>query len=660
MRRNRHARNYHRSIDEGENYITLDSIKKALEQEAMNASKQNLDSTNTQLNPNADSNNLQNPNLNADSNKTQNLDSINGVGDFPNIESNNSQNLNANSKNDVNDFPNADSINVAKDSNNLQNLNNTDSNNLQNLDSISGDGDFHNIDSKNTQNLNAISIKTHKPPKITKDKIAQKLLDSNIVFVPKNEHWKKHNQKVLSIVYMNILGLSHVREHNFEEIFGANFIKNFENMFSSESVAALSKLYSEYIFPPFVEKNFAMLQNMLKFSKEECFILHYFYLLRSDCIVYPNEIELEMHAKIIASQHNLSTKAVQKILQNDRNKLITSGFIDDDYLLESRWEGAFERDKSVFFLNLVTQKRFFEKYGYKPKPTTLSVEDFSYMGEKFSTIMHTASRLKSGNILLYGSPGVGKNEIVNVIAKALNKEIICVENKRQTRHNDEDYNNRILAFQALQSAARSEKHIICFDECEDSLCYNSLHQKARINCALENTRVLNFFLSNSKQMDGAYLRRFDLVMEIKTPPKNKKISMVKAVLDSKISLDSKLLEQVALNPNLTQGIILSAAKLASIFPKSKAQAIFLKYINENLRARELSPIRLLKADSKKKEKTLPYDMSLIECDVDIVEYANNIKKLLPLAKKTALDSKDSDSKDSKKVVILSLTMILKC
>lgn len=634
----------------------LDSIEskntdsKKIKNIESNKAKENHDALDIKSNKiqNLDSNKIDSKNLknaqkgefDMESKNTQKLDSIESSGEFD-MESKNADSNKADSKTIKAETNDAFSIDSNKtDSKTPQNTESSDE-----IDSKLDVLKSHMLEYMRLNKQKERQMKQQKKQQleritITKDKIANKLIESKIAFIPQNEHWQRHNQKVLSLTYINMLGLSHVREHNFEDIFAANFIKRFENIYSQESVIALNAFYNECKFESFVLKNFDMMRDVLHFSKEECYILHYFYLLRNECIIYPNEIELEMHAKIIARLHNLSIMAVTKILKNDRNKLITSGFIDNTYLFESRWDSAFERDKAVFFLNTMTQKRFFEKYGYKPKSSHLNISDFDYMGEKFKAILLAASKLKSGNILLYGSPGVGKNEIVNVIAKKLNREIICVEHKKYTNHHNE-INNRILSFQALQSGANADKHIICFDECEDSLCYDSLHNKARINYILENAQTLNFFLSNSKSMDSAYLRRFDLVMHIKAPPKNKKIAMIKDILDSKIALDSKLLEQVALNENLSQGIILSAAKLASIFPKSKAQAIFVKYINENLRARDLPSITLLKKKQTTKQNALPYDISLIECSVNIVEFAKNIKDTLS----PTLESKNSENDD---------------
>lgn len=265
-------------------------------------------------------------------------------------------------------------------------------------------------------------------------------------------------------------------------------------------------------------------------------------------------------------------------------------------------------------------------------------------------LLHYAKCSKNGSILLYGKAGVGKSELVSVIAKELGKEMICVKN---IIINDEERKGakaekRMRAFALMQHILSSDKHIVLYDECEDTICYDALERKAGINTMLENTKIVNFFVSNSNQMDPAFLRRFDIVCEIKPPPKRKKIQLIQSLLDKrKITLDTSLLEAVATNQYLTQGNLIKSANVASKFGKKDAQKIFIKCINETLRAKNKAPIKPKKPKEFKEAKEsskMPYSMELIECSTDIVFLSQNIKALcekpkykspLALAKKAA-------------------------
>lgn len=169
----------------------------------------------------------------------------------------------------------------------------------------------------------------------------------------------------------------------------------------------------------------------------------------------------------------------------------------------------------------------------------------------------------------------------------------------------------------LNKIINQKTNIILFDECEDSLCYDSLKEKMRINKILDENKAICIFLSNSKDMDEAYLRRFDIILELKAMPKENKIKNIKELFKNKnINIDKNTLELICTNSNLSQGVILKCANSAKIF-KEKSQKVFVDLINENLKARSL-PILQIKDDKK------DYNLNLIECDFEIKNLMQNI------------------------------------
>lgn len=124
---------------------------------------------------------------------------------------------------------------------------------------------------------------------------------------------------------------------------------------------------------------------------------------------------------------------------------------------------------------------------------------------------------------------MGKNELSALIAKELGKEALCVKDCENDKKS-----SRISNFYALKKILNPKKQIIVFDECEDSLCYDSLKEKLKINKILDEENGVCVFLSNSKDMDEAYLRRFDVILELESMPKEKKIQNIKKLFNKKI------------------------------------------------------------------------------------------------------------------------------
>lgn len=465
------------------------------------------------------------------------------------------------------------------------------------------------------------------------------------VYISKKEHWKNHNAKVATLTLASNFGRSFVDRYDFENLFENN-IKEIKLISTSEALRLLKPYYTQFCYPAFVKDNFELLQS-IGLSRAECDTLAYISVLYGRAKAFDEDkINLSMHAQLISRIFGYRSAVIKDILQID-SKLSKTGFVN----ISSNLGSGFSSDMlDLVFGVPLSVNTLIKNIGYKQSPSALKLDDFSYMRQKVDMLLHYAKCSKNGSILLYGKAGVGKSELVSVIAKELGKEMICVKN---IIINDEERKGakaekRMSAFALMQHTLSSDKHIVLYDECEDTICYNALERKAGINTMLENTKLVNFFVSNSNQMDPAFLRRFDIVCEIKPPPKHKKISLIQSLLDKrKITLDTPLLEAVATNQYLTQGNLIKSANVASKFAKKDAQKIFIKCINETLRAKNVAPIKPKKPKESKEAKEsgkMPYSMELIECSTDIVCLSQNIKALcekpkckspLALAKKAA-------------------------
>ena len=195
----------------------------------------------------------------------------------------------------------------------------------------------------------------------------------------------------------------------------------------------------------------------------------------------------------------------------------------------------------------------------------------------------------------------------------------------------------------------ADKSVILLDECEEffpSLYPKYNEDKANkntLNKMLESVKIPSIFLSNSADIDPAFLRRFDIVLEIHAPTKEKKEELIQKSLKSqKIKLDSKIIAQIS-ESSLSQGVLLSACKVAKTLAKHKLSSLkncektpkstatkshtitqsLIQVLNEHLK---LQGEKLISARVKK-EQNLPYDMSLINASVDMKSLCEKIKNV---------------------------------
>ncbi|WP_276953266.1 MULTISPECIES: AAA family ATPase [Helicobacter] len=455
------------------------------------------------------------------------------------------------------------------------------------------------------------------------------------------------------------------------KIFRKNFNANLADFSDEAMVAEFIKphLLEHFHTPkpnPFVRKNLALLQECFGLSELETNILYAVDLVEKINRYYDDELDYFEFCLLLASVLKTSPKKIQKLLMTD---MPLRKF---DFIYYNR-DGEFEL---ASFTARLMQEPFSKQEMMKsiariyPK-STLKRTDFNYMQRDLDMLLDYCKNAKNPSIFLYGRAGVGKNEIAALIAKELNKELWEIYNINDQGKIRED---RLEQFIRAQAMLKADKSVILLDECEEFFPsldpeYNEdKESKNTLNKMLESVKIPSIFLSNSADIDPAFLRRFDIVLEIHAPTKEKKEELIQKSLKSqKIKLDSKIISQIS-ESSLSQGVLLQACKVAKTLAKHKlsshthssnivsaqidstnieskhrvrkSQIItqsFIQVLNEHLK---LQGQKLI-STYVKKEKDLPYDMSLIHASIDMKALCERIKKVCGIK-----DSKDFATADS--------------
>jgi SpoVK/Ycf46/Vps4 family AAA+-type ATPase len=141
------------------------------------------------------------------------------------------------------------------------------------------------------------------------------------------------------------------------------------------------------------------------------------------------------------------------------------------------------------------------------------------------------------NIFVYGASGTGKSELTRALAAELGCELFEVASE------DEDGDpvngeRRLRAYRAAQSFFDRRRALLLFDEVEDVFSDSAAmfgqkstaqRRKAWLNRTLEQNRVPTLWLSNSIEgIDPAFMRRFDMVVEVPVPPRSQRERILQA------------------------------------------------------------------------------------------------------------------------------------
>jgi SpoVK/Ycf46/Vps4 family AAA+-type ATPase len=181
-------------------------------------------------------------------------------------------------------------------------------------------------------------------------------------------------------------------------------------------------------------------------------------------------------------------------------------------------------------------------------------------------LKHAVDSARKGvNIYIHGAPGTGKTELAKVLAQELGSELFEVINEDDDGE-PFDGEKRLRVLHLAQSFFAQSQVLILFDESEDVFSDRGtfigstarLH-KAWLNRTLEENHVPVLWLSNSNALDPAFIRRFDMVIELPVPTKQQRKQIVKTVCGDMVT--SATIERIANAEKMSPAVIARAASV---------------------------------------------------------------------------------------------------
>ncbi len=270
-------------------------------------------------------------------------------------------------------------------------------------------------------------------------------------------------------------------------------------------------------------------------------------------------------------------------------------------------------------------------------PPTLSLGDYPHMAKTLEVMLpYLREAIRHGrrgvNIFIYGPPGTGKSELVRVLAKDMGQDLFEVSSE----DNDGDAvlgERRLRSYRAAQNFLAGRPTFLLFDEVED--VFNDGNdmwgkkstaqcRKAWMNRMLEENPVPALWLSNSVHgLDRAFLRRFDMVVELPVPPKPQRERIVRSSCGDLV--DNATISRLADADGLTPAIITRAAGVIQLvkdhLPPERLSAAMSHLVSSTLQAQGWGTLKEIPGDGR----PAFYDPRFVNTGTDLMAISERLQ-----------------------------------
>lgn len=338
---------------------------------------------------------------------------------------------------------------------------------------------------------------------------------------------------------------------------------------------------TDCLLPPVLLANIGRLAELVGISAAECSVLGFATMLHherelDDAADTLGLLSSSAIVDVLARLLDLSPEAVRAALSS-HGVLARSGLLSVDRsgmaLLRAKLDLLSNRFAESILASETDPIALLRDTVAPSAPAHLTLADFAHLDQALGILRPYLAQAIAGqragvNVLVHGAPGTGKSELARALAADLGCELFEVASE------DEDGDpvggeRRLRAYRAAQSFFDRRRAMLVFDEVEDVFGDGGVvfgqkstaqRRKAWLNRMLEQNRVPALWLTNAiDDIDPAFLRRFDVLVEVAVPPRAQRERILQAVCGDLV--DAPTLARMARAEALAPAV---AARAASV------------------------------------------------------------------------------------------------
>ncbi|MDO8270454.1 MAG: ATP-binding protein [Gammaproteobacteria bacterium] len=333
--------------------------------------------------------------------------------------------------------------------------------------------------------------------------------------------------------------------------------------------------------PALLQDNIGRLETLVGLTATDCRILEFVVLLKTDRVLeevsdYLSQISSTRLFYVLSVILNIPEPEIRAALSLG-GVLARSGLLSIDHSAKLGMHDKLDLLSDVFadmlFSTDADPVTLMRDTVSISQTATLAHEDYSHLEQPLTVLCHylqhsLREKRKGVNVFVYGSPGTGKTQLAKVLAKELDCTLFEVASE-DDNGDPITGERRLRAYRSAQCLLGKSRALLLFDEVEDVFS-DSLSvfgdkstgqiRKGWINRSLEENTVPTIWVSNSRYcLDPAFLRRFDIVLELPVPPKRQREKILQNTCGDLV--DASTLGRLAESERLAPAVVARAAEV---------------------------------------------------------------------------------------------------